>query len=140
MRKITFVLMMTLLAGCGSVGVKNKTEAQLMPESVAKRVLKRYFSEDWVENPYGYFVSGHKWCGDSGRGNVAYSDISTLRVFDGKRIHVEMGSNLLVAAIPCTNLWIWFDYDLPLSEQDIADIVDALVSLGSNIDQASASK
>ena len=78
MKRILVLLTISLLLfGC-SLKVKNKTSAQLIPESVAKKVLINYFGSEWVNSPRGeYMMSGifvdsiFKLCGEKGWGPLA---------------------------------------------------------------------
>jgi hypothetical protein len=132
MRYAVILLLSLLLAGCGSTGVKNKLEAQLMPETIAKKkVLARYFGEEWVNNPVGRYTQGFgSLCGDNGWGPMPINEITTVRQFPGRLMLDNV--NWLLVGIPCQIQA--YTIQRALSEQDVDDIVDALVSLGAKID------
>lgn len=144
MRLAVIFLLSLLLTGCGAVGVKNKLEAQLMPETIAKKkVLARYFGEDWANNPKIYlFADGFQmFCKANEATPIKYSDINVLRYFKLNELIGSTGKdeirvqkmNWLLVAVPCKN----GNYTIEgnYTEQDVADIVDALTSLGATIDE-----
>lgn len=134
MRYIASLLVLMLLAVSGCAGVQNKVEAQLMPEAIAKKkIIARHFGQRWADNPTGVYAQGFGFlCGKNGKGPMPYNEIMRVLPFLPNTIFVESGS-LLLMGVPCQlKRHVVAGH---FSQQDIDDIVDALVSLGADIDE-----
>ncbi len=134
MRYVTSLLLIMLLAVSGCAGVRNKVEAQLMPEAIAKKkIIARHLGQRWADNPTGVYAQGFGFlCGTNGMGPMPYSEIMRVLPFLPNQIYIESGS-LLLMGVPCQlKRHIVRGH---FSQQDIDDIVDALVSLGADIDE-----
>ena len=132
-----FVLVLLIcfvgISGCATP-VKNKREARLMPEDVAKSILSKYLGSYWVSNPVGQTMMV---IGCSGNYPMQFSDIN--------RVQVSLNRSQLMVSkwnwvyYPCGNHIHFFASQIkPLSDDEINDVVDALVSLGANIPENSA--
>jgi hypothetical protein len=134
-RHIAFAIVILALTGCGSVGVENEVEAQLMPEGIAKKVLAKYYGREWVNSPTGHYSQGFgRACGNNGFDPFPFDDINVMRVFNFGQTTIRLEkSNWLFVAIPCQLMA--HEIRGQFSETDINDIVDALVSLGAKIDE-----
>jgi hypothetical protein len=128
MRYIFTIIILLGLVGCGSVNVENKLEARLMPKPIAEKVLLKYFSSGWVKNPVGAYV--HSFCSDNGLGPMPFREINSIRVFNYGATTIQVEK---FGWLPC--YYMKADLKGNFSEQDIRDIVDALVSLGAKIDE-----
>jgi hypothetical protein len=144
MRGIVIAILMFINVGCaGFANVNNKIEAQLMPEVIAKKVLIKYFGERWVYNPHGFHnpwgFENLAYC-DGSEKELPFREITAMGVQeDGKIVvlqnDVGVGAFFSTLARQCTIRGIVFRYSNQLTEQDLDDIVDALVSLGAKIDE-----
>ncbi len=107
-----------------------------MPEPIAKRLLVKHFGAAWVSSPRGRYVQGFgQFCGDSGYGDLPFSEINVVRSFPHlNRLEITK-TNWLTVGLPCTQLS--HQVNGYFSPEDIKDIIDALVSLGARIDQRS---
>jgi hypothetical protein len=138
MRRLAILVTVLAMAGCGSTGVKNKVDAQLMPESVAKKeIIAKYFGRAWAENPTGRYQQGFAaLCGENARGPMPYEDINVLRYFEWSKtkhsISVEK-VNWFLMTIPCQIMA--HKISGTFTKVEVNDIVDALVSLGAKIDE-----
>lgn len=140
MKKLTivFAFLTIFFSGCSSVGVQNTREAKLMPKPVAEKILAKYFGEAWVKNPRGFYSQGFgSLCGDNGWGSLPYSEINILRSFSGSKLVRLEKTNWALAGIPCQLMAYQISLTQPISQSDLEDIADALVSLGAKIDEIS---
>ncbi len=138
MIRFFFILPIILIfSACNEVAVDSRRAAQLMPQPVAKNILLKHFSADWVENPYGHYVQGGRLCGDNGRGELPFRSITKIQVhrdiFNGRNRIIIRNQNVLLAFVPCAQ--VAAQLEGYFSSGDIRDIVDALVSLGAQIEE-----
>jgi hypothetical protein len=134
MKFLSFALMLLVLTGCGMAQVKDKREARLMPEEVAKKVLSKYFGSDWVEHPYG--ISIHtSVC--SGNYPMPIPSIEVVQNVEWNKNAINVMNWTLPAGMnpfPCRSvLSKSVQRAAPFTDEEINDIVDALVSLGAKI-------
>ena len=92
MKRLITISMLLLVAACG-YAFQHKpidtSEAELMPEAVAKQILLAYFSREWVELP---FASCCNLLGQSGKYPMGYSEISSLSSMAGSSTSVYFGN------------------------------------------------
>lgn len=126
-KSIFVVLLILILAGCAAV--QNTREAKLMPEEVAKKILIKFAGEEWVNNPYGYYGGSNT----SKKVSMPYSKIVQVDILIPSMLRLRRSK---------VQMWDSTEYRLMkpdnsrFSEQEINDIVDALVSLGANLPEA----
>jgi hypothetical protein len=123
-----------IISGCGMQNVKNTREARLMPEEVARSVLVKYFGKDWVNNPTARAVHGG-FCKDTY--SFPISGIQQVQNVKWSNNIISLMNWTFPAGLnpyPCGSVAIYrVEQNAPFTDDDINDIVDALVSLGAKI-------
>lgn len=127
-----------LLVACTS-NVKNTREAKLMPAEVAKKILNKFAESGWTSNPWGTTVGNPFFCRPT-RVALKLSETTKAVVsINGKMISVMKHAS--VSGISCdSNVMYQFKADRQFTEQEIDDVVDALVSLGAKIPEITREK
>jgi hypothetical protein len=134
MKFLAIVFIAFVLAGCGSIQLESKRDALLMPEPIAKRILIKYFGEEWVKDPRGRYSQGFgNLCGNGGWGSLPFQDINVVRVFQNGQVILLTKTNWWTVGIPCTQMI--YEVKGNFNKEDVKDIVDALASLGAMIDE-----
>ena len=125
---LTAMLMTILLGACASAKIVNTTEAKLMPDSVAKTVLSKYFGKDWASNPY---MNKHLiWCGNE-RVSIKFSEAKAVSFYSiGKKVVLEWGVPNPLMLPRCDGAIRGVDAQ---SESEATEITNALISLGAPI-------
>lgn len=133
-RVLIWLLISSILIGCSSVKVQNTREAKLMPEKVAKEVLAKYFSSNWVSYPSGN-SPGIGCPGDYPMPfeKIKYAEV--IKIGQESILNLRTWTFLPWSHYPCgvTVRTKLVKNSPPLSEDDVNDIADALVSLGAQI-------
>lgn len=133
MKVLASALVLATLVGCGSIGVESKRDAVLMPEPVAKKILVKHFGQEWVDSPRARYSQGFgQLCGDNGWGPLPLKEVNVVRVFKNGQLLMITKTDWFGVAIPCTQMV--YEVRGSFTKQDVKDIVDALVSLGANIE------
>lgn len=139
MRNLIFCISIVLLLSCGMQNVKNQREARLMPETIAKDILAKYFGRAWVDSPEGKALH-QGMC--PGNYPMPFDTIEQIQVApwgnnQGKMLSVHnwtLGLKSMLPPLPCGSVSTYrTTIDTKLTDQDIDDIVDAFVSLGAKI-------
>lgn len=134
-RLICIFIIPLVLSGCASVVFVDRSNSLVMPDHVARKILAKYFGDEWVENPYLNTVT-NPFC-KSEKVSVKFSNIVNVRYNDnfiGAWVHLY--DNLRPAAR--TPAFDCSHYDLRLdvrvqNEADAIQITEALIALGAPI-------
>jgi len=76
-RLICIFLIPLVISGCASVVFVDSSNSLVMPDSVARKILAKYFGEEWVQSPYLEPVT-HRFC-NLKRVPVSFYDIKSVR-------------------------------------------------------------
>lgn len=128
MKRVCILILALVFSGCATV--QNAREAKLMPAAVAKSILEKYAGKAWVENPTGAATSGY-----------CTHEQQSLPFYEINKANVPIfAKNTFI--VWNTKKWCLIMHvigpvrDTPLSEDELNDIVDALVSLGAKLSEA----
>lgn len=137
---IFILLIPIILSGCASVVSVDRQNSLVMPDHVAKKILAKYFGEEWVDKPYLNNVS-NLFCKNSEKISIKFSNIVHVAYNDSFiGSWIFLSDNLQPAGV-APPLWQQFDcshYDWRLkvrvsNESDAKQITEALISLGAPI-------
>ena len=60
-KMLTLLILVLFLYGCGTVGVIDRNESDMMPKSIAMSIFEKHGAREWAENPY--FEGSVSLCG-----------------------------------------------------------------------------
>jgi hypothetical protein len=100
----------------------------------AEHILRGYFGEAWVQEPFGFFHAiGGNLCGVGGRGDLPLKEIEQVQIIydEGRPIIMLNKFNWLKVWGPCGMLTYSIKGDF--SQRDVERVVGALRSLGADL-------
>lgn len=122
--KVALAAAMALLAGCYHQVAINISQAELMPDSIARRVVERHLGPGWLDRPYLDLLA----CFRTGVRYVAVSEIRS--VFYKPDESAAYLANWVEANLDCELASLRVRN---VSEQETRELAAALVSLGASI-------
>ena len=126
---IQISLLTILLSGC--VSVRNIDEAKLMPESVAKTILAKYSSNSWVNNPVG---KENDHCSSGPFKPFPFTSIARV-MLPGRIDGIKNNEIVLADDSWICPIMIKLRSPTPFTEDELNDVLDALVSLGAKLSE-----
>ena len=129
-RWLIFILLIPItLSGCASVVFVDRSNSLVMPDHVARKILAKYFGEEWVQSPYLEPVT-NVLC-NLVKVPVNFSDIKNVRYESTfKKLYLfDKGGGQLGHQFDC-------GYDAKRlsigisNESDVQQITEALIALG----------
>jgi hypothetical protein len=131
-KTLIFLLFTFLTVSCGFQNVQNVREAKLMPNDVATHIIRKHFGDSWFVNPVGNLPGPgmQALCGGK-QFPMPINSITEFQSSSKNQITVIKDRK----AFTCGFLMYTVKRDTPYTQEELDDIMDALVSLGSKIQQ-----
>jgi hypothetical protein len=119
---LTLLFMLTLLTSCGPLPF-DKTQANLMPQSVAMGILEKHGYGEWAKNPYLDNIGS--FCGTE-REYVDFNGIGSPAHYFPKQYILQVHGD----SWPCMPI---MKFNSVTSEDQARELVNALVAMGAKI-------
>ena len=132
---ICIAIIPLVLSGCANVMLVDRSNSLVMPDHVARKILAKYFGDEWVENPYLNTMT-NPFC-KSVKVPVKFSEIKMVSYLPGPMHNVvALYDNYLLNLRPplfsCDVLQKQYSVKVS-NESDAQQITEALIALGTPI-------
>jgi len=133
---ICIFLIPLVLSGCSSAVFVDRSNSLVMPNHVARKILAKYYGEEWLDAPY-LRTRTNPWC-KSEKVRVTFLEITRVHYFSSllyDDVWLTDSHNVFTPLSPFDGCAVaGKSYTIKVSnESDAKQITEALISLGTPI-------
>lgn len=133
-RLIGIFIIPLVLSGCASkVVLVDRANSLVMPDHVARKILAKYFGEDWARNPYLEPQTHALLFCNLEKVQVSFSEIRVVNFISTlKQLQLYDNGHVQIHPFDCGYEFKRLSITVS-SESDVQQITDALIALGTPI-------